>query len=528
MRASLALCALALCLVAAAAKAQQDAPLFDAFDDPEFIGDESGATAVTDPDWLSDTVTRPHANIATSATRPSFTVMPLDAVRLDAVGLLPSALTGLPRDLWGQSEVETIARLFQEQPVRGLPAMLDFTETLALAEVLPPQPDLSDSDAAPQDGALFLARLDMLLSRGALDQAQALMERAGPTDPAVFRRFFDVSLLTDRADRACAAMDANPDIAPTFPARIFCLARSGDWSAAALSLGTGAAIGRITEAEADLIARFLDPELFEGEPPLPPDPALTPLSFTMRMAIAERPDLTGSPLAFVHADLNPLAGWRAQLDAAERLSRSGAIEPQQWFTLFSARAPSASGAVWDRVSAVQALDAALLAGDAREVAAILPGAWELMQEAGLGASFASVFAERLARMPLTGEAGVLARRTGLLSSGYEIVANRTVAQSDAERFAFDIARGRPATPPRDALMIETAIAGAFGEDRPAHRYTWFLQNARLGEALLRAALVLSTPEGDPVAIRDALLVLRQVGLEDLARRTALQILLLEP
>jgi hypothetical protein len=196
------------------------------------------------PSWLSDTVTRPHANIATSTARPQFEILPIDAVELDAVGLLPRSITGLPEDLWGTSEVADLARLFRAQPVTGLPAALAFTEMLSLSELVPP------SGADAQRGELFLARLDMLLARGALDQALALMERAGPTDPQVFRRFFDVSILTGHADRACRAMDANPDIAPTFPARIFCLARGGDWPAAALSFGTGEALGRFEPLEA--------------------------------------------------------------------------------------------------------------------------------------------------------------------------------------------------------------------------------------------------------------------------------------
>jgi hypothetical protein len=473
------------------------------------------------PDWLSDTVTRPHANVATSASRPDFTVLPLDAVELDAVGLLPRSITGLPDDLWGQSEPETLVRLFRAQRTGGLPAVLSFTQTLALAELSSPV------GADPSDGALFLARLDMLLARGALEPALALMERAGPSEPQIFRRFFDVSLLTGHGDRACAAMDANPDIAPTFPARIFCLARMGDWPAAALSLGTGEALGRITTEEGDLIARFLDPELFQEEPPLPPDPNLTPLAFQMRMAIAERPDLTGAPLAFVHADLSQLAGWRAQLDAAERLTRSGAIEPQQWFAIYTMRVPSASGGVWDRVAAVQALDAALLAGDAAEVARRLPPAFAHMQEAGLAVAFATIFSERLQRVPLTGEAGLLARRTGLLSPIYERVAQTAVAQDEAERFAFEIARGRAVEAPQGADAVTLAIAAAFSEPLPPHRYAWFLQNDRMGEAFLRAALVLGDREADPGDIADTLVLFRSVGLEDLARRASLQLMLAE-
>ena len=199
------------------------------------------------------------------------------------------------------------------------------------------------------------------------------------------------------ATAPAARWRANPDIAPTFPARIFCLARGGDWPAAALSFGTGEALGRFEPAEADLIARFLDPELFEGDGPLPPDPALTPLSFQMRMAIAERPDLTGAPLALVHADLSALAGWpraarrRRKTDPLGR-GRAAAMVRH----LHLARAVGLGRGVWDRVAAVQALDAALLAGDAAEVARRLPDAYDHMQRAGLAVAFATIFAERLA------------------------------------------------------------------------------------------------------------------------------------
>jgi hypothetical protein len=459
------------------------------------------------PSWLSDTVTRPHANIATSTARPQFEILPIDAVELDAVGLLPRSITGLPEDLWGTSEVADLARLFRAQPVTGLPAALAFTEMLSLSELVPP------SGADAQRGELFLARLDMLLARGALDQALALMERAGPTDPQVFRRFFDVSILTGHADRACRAMDANPDIAPTFPARIFCLARGGDWPAAALSFGTGEALGRFEPLEADLIARFLDPELYEGEGPLPPDPALTPLSFQMRMAIAERPDLTGAPLALVHADLSQLAGWHAQLEAAERLTRSGAIEPQQWFAIYTSRVPSASGGVWDRVASVQAVDAALLAGDAAEVGRRLPEAFAHMQEAGLTVAFSTIFAERLQRVPLTGDAGLLARRIGLLSPDYERIAQSAVAQNAAENGPPSPSRAASRSrwePP--SIPSTSPWPPPFRRNSGPMRYQWFLDNDRMGEAFLRAALVLSDREGDPGDIGDALILLRRRGV----------------
>ncbi|MEM9317568.1 MAG: hypothetical protein AAGA70_01015 [Pseudomonadota bacterium] len=479
----------------------------------------ASAQEFTAPSWLSDVIIAPHGNIATSAIPAPISAMPLGASRLDAVGLLSPAVTGLPANLWGPSETRELARLFRALPPDGLPAMLSFTQSLALAELDAPV------DAGP-DPVLLLARIDMLLARGALQPARALTERAGPTEPQLFRRFFDISLLTGQADRACAAMRANPDIAPAFPARIFCLARTGDWSAAALSLGTGAALGHIPDAEADLIARFLDPELFEGEPPLPPDPAITPLFYTMRAAVGERPAATGLPPAFSYADLADVAGWRAQLAAAERLIRHNAIAPQEWLAIATTHSSSISGDIWERARLLAAVDAAILAGDVGAVADLLPNAVAAMDEAGLTVAFATIYGEALMRLPLTGDSVEVAHRIGLLSPAYERLATRATPQTRQEACLFALARGEAtAAPSRDPLSL--AVAEAFrASDRP-QRYARTIIDGRLGEALLSAVMVLMSDGADGDDVADALRLFRTFGLEDTARRAALQILLLD-
>lgn len=483
-------------------------------------GQEAAAPELSGPAWLSDVYIAPHRNIATSAIPAPITAMPLGAARLDAVGLLPPSVTGLPANLWVGSETAELARLFRAVPSEGLPAMLDFTEMLALAELDAP----TDAGHRPE---LFLARLDMLLARGALAPARALAERAGPTDPELFRRFFDIALLTGQAERACAAMRANPDIAPAFPARIFCLARGGDWSAAALALGTGAALGHISDADADLIARFLDPELFEGEPPLPPDPAITPLFYEMRAAIGERPSSTVLPPAFSQSDLADIAGWNAQLSASERLIRTGAIEPQQWLAIATLHSSAISGEMWERARLLQEIDAGMLANDARRVARALPEAWAAMEGAGLTTAFAELYGEALLRLPLSGEAATLAHQVTLLSSSYRRVAQTRAAQNPREAFLFAVARGESARPPaRDP--IAQAVAVAFESDTRPARYDGLIADGRLGEALLRAALVLMSDATDSDDLADALRLFRSFGLEDTARRAALQILILEP
>jgi hypothetical protein len=201
----------------------------------------------------------------------------------------------------------------------GLPALQALLNTVLLAEALPP----ADSG---QEGRLLMARVDKLLAVGALEQAQALLEATLPArTPELFRRNFDVALLTGHEDRACSALAAAPDLAPTLPTRVFCMARAGDWAAAALTLRTAQALGHITETEDQLLIRFLDAEAYEDDPAPPPPKPVSPLIWQLYDAIGEPLPTATLPLAFAHADLSERAGWKAQTEAAERLARAGAV-----------------------------------------------------------------------------------------------------------------------------------------------------------------------------------------------------------
>ena len=99
------------------------------------------------------------------------------------------------------------------------------------------------AEPATGDGSLLLARIDRLLEIGALEPALALLELAGPAQPELFRRWFDIGLLTGRGGPRLRGAARTPAVSPTFPARIFCLARGGDWNAAELTLRLGAGAG---------------------------------------------------------------------------------------------------------------------------------------------------------------------------------------------------------------------------------------------------------------------------------------------
>ncbi len=393
-------------------------------------------------DWLSQSVATPAAlpappeePVTKGAATEDIAVSVIGGPSPDATGLLAPSVTGLPRNLWGLGRTDEIVTLIRDERADALPALQALLTTLMLAEAEPP----TDSGGR---GELLLARVDKLLSVGALDQAAALLDAAGSTEPELFRRSFDVALLTGTEDSACATMRETPQIAPTFPARVFCLARSGDWNAAALTLRTAQALGYVTADEDALMSRFLDPDLYEDEPPLEKPAKPTPLVWRMFEAIGEPLPTNTLPLAFAQAELRDTAGWKAQIEAAERLARSGAIAPNRLHVALhrpQARrlgrnlGPGGGGAgagcgTWRRASRT-------------EVAQALPVAWNAMVAAELEVPFATLFSERLQGLGLTGQAGALTFRIGLLSPDYAAVARARTPADETEAFLAGLALG---------------------------------------------------------------------------------------
>lgn len=484
-------------------------------------------------DWLSRSVEPPvsrsleqqeqgggEAPVAQTGVSPSVTTTSLDAPTADAVGLLSPGTTGLPRNLWSGSSQDVLIPLLQATSVENIPAVQDILMTLLLAEADPP-------GGASSGSALFLARIDKLLDIGALDPAQALIEAAGPESPELYRRWFDISLLTGTEDAACAAQQTQPGLEPTFPARIFCLARNGDWTAAALTLNTARALGHITEEEELLLTHFLDPELFEGEAELPPPTRPSPLVFRMREAIGQGLVTSGLPRAFAHADLRSTVAWRYRMQAAERLIRTGAVSDNTLIGFYTERTPAASGGVWDRAAAVQAFVAAVDSRAVDDMAQNLPAAWRVMQDIRAEVAFARLYADPVMAAELTGDAARLAFRIGLLSPNYSEYANAIAPVSGQEHFWKEVALGTlesaaPTTP------TEQAVLSGLTDRVPPAPLNQMVEIGQVGEALLRSiALFDQAMTGDTEALADGLSVLIALRMDDTARRVALQFLILD-
>ncbi|MCG7519532.1 hypothetical protein [Ruegeria sp. Ofav3-42] len=479
-------------------------------------------------EWLSD----PPENlpgtvlleppVTQTGVQPDIEVTPLEALS-QPLGLVSASVTGLPVNLWQNSDADRLAQLIAHVPVKYNPAMQRLLFTLILTEARAP----AGSDA---EETLLLARIDRLMQLGAADPAQSLVQLAGPTNTrARFQRWFDATLLTGDEDRSCTALIAAPHLSQDYAAQIFCKARRGDWPSAALTLEAAHALQILPPEELDVLDRFLSPELFEGAAYLPQPDDPNPLSFRLFEAIGERLPSTPLPRAFANADLRDVAGWKAQIEAAERLTRIGALTPNQLLGLYTERSPAASGAVWDRVSAVQRFEAALNSGNAEKIAATLPSVWTQMRSVGLEVPFAELFAGRLSQLTLKDPAVEQLRwRILLLSELYETAALSVPDDSEENQFLAALAQGDPGRAKSPSPLAD-AVAQGFAWAAPVpSNIEAMLDNDQLGEAILETMEKFAHgSRGNLVDLTAAIATLRRVGLEDTARRAALSLLILQ-
>ena len=478
-------------------------------------------------DWLSDSVTEDVATPTAVAPEPDATapadirVLPLDAPVADSAGLVDAATLGVPRDLWGRSSAGDLAealRLFKLGP-DAPPSIQRFMTDLLQARLEPP------IDALVDDRFVF-ARVDRLLEKGQLEAAGKLIEAAGLGDTNSFRRRFDIALLTGAETEACREIEDRPDLSPTYPARIFCLARLGDFDVAALTLGNAETLGILSEDEDALLLHFLDPELFEGEP-IPKPPALpTPLEFRLYEAVGERISTSGLPVPFAFADMSDTVGWRARLGAAERLAASGAIPFERLLEVYRERGPSASGGVWERVRALQVLADAMERGDDDAVVDALPAAWEAAGQAGYSARFATWFLPALEALPDASRASHVAFEIALIA-GDAVAAERFANRSREDRFLLSIADGRLGSAPAGDALGRAVLRGLSAINAgPA--YEALIEDDRRGDALFRALDQLADgATGNPDTTAQSLAALRRIGLDRLARQIAVELILKE-
>ncbi|WP_299358423.1 hypothetical protein [uncultured Paracoccus sp.] len=464
--------------------------------------------------------------VAGSATPPPVTVTRLGQGNPDAAGVQSAQAAGLSPGLWQGMTADAVADALARTDMR-LPALRKMLRRILTAQLeVPPPRNL------PQ-GGLLLARVDRLIDQGDLPAARALLQAAGPGNPQLFRRSFDLDLLTGEDAQACAALSQRPGLVQDMATRIYCLALNGDWAAAAVALHGAQPLGLVDPRTAALLARFLDDAYAEQSEDLPPPPKPSPLVFRLYESVGQPLPTPSLPLIYAWADLGENGGWKPRLEAAERLARAGLLPARQLHEIYSEQRPAASGGVWDRAAALQAVIAALDAGDQTTLDTVLPAALSRFAAAGLAPELAGMIADRLPAKPPAGGAAAPTVTLRLLAG---LPVQPPAGTPSFPRWLAGFAAGSPPMPlpDNDPGGRAAALAPAFddGADAPAQGAvgTDAVQGQEAsgsGRALLGAmADVDAGLDSDLGRAARGLAALSALGHEATARQAAVELMLL--
>jgi hypothetical protein len=478
--------------------------------------------------WLEDALAIPlppplesGPKVTTGLIPETIAVTPLGAPQIDALGLFDPARIGLPRDIWGDTPVADVIAAIATLPSDTVPSAMQLGFRLLLAEFAPP----ARADAS-ENGAILTARLDKLIAMGALEQASILIDASPVQTAALNSRAFEIALLLGEEDIACSRMQGQVAADYGRAAQIFCLARRGEWQTAWTTLNTTRALGMIDSAEAGLLMRFLAEE--DEDFPLPPPSSISALGWRLLEAVGEPLPTSSLPVAFAYADLRGTSGWRAQLDAAERLTRAGVMQSNRLMGLYGQRRPAASGGVWERVRAVQALDAALESGDTSAIAQALSTAWPLFATVELELALAQTYAARLADHSM-GDPARTQLWTALVLAQERPDRVQALAPEGAlgalvSALVADSALPRTAPQPMAQAIID-AFSGKAALPEPIDIH---LRTGAKGIALLEGlAQIAQGAAGDALGARQGVQTLRALGLDAAARQIAVELLLIE-
>lgn len=501
-------------MIAASSAAAHDRPL-------SAIGWLEEALTIPLPPPVDPDAVPPESFAPGTFTPEEISVTPLGGPQIDALGLFNPMRIGLPRSLWQGSPADQVIAGLSALPTDTTPSALQLGYRLLLAEFDPPL-----FTEAGQQGSILTARIDTLIAMGALEQASIVIEASPVQTAALNARAFDIALLLGEEDTACARMSGQMSMHQGHGAQIFCLARKGEWQSAFATLNTTRALGLLPETDAALLLRFLAEE--DEDFPPPPPSSISPLAWRLLEALGEPVATSSLPVPFAYADLRGTSGWRAQLDAAERLTRAGVMQPNRLLGVYGQRRPAASGGIWERVQAVQGLDRALAQGDSSEIDAAILRAWPLFAAVELDVALAQMFADRLGQH----EPGPEARTTlwAMLMLAQEHLARaRTLApDTPLATLVMGLANGGDLPAQAPSPMAE-AILAAFATDTILNdTLTLHLSEGRQGLALLDALqMIAQAAGGDPLGARQGLHVLRTLGLDAAARQIAIELLLIE-
>ena len=255
----------------------------------------------------------------------------LEAVSVEAVGLLGDGDGGLGADLWQGAEAGRVISLLDHLPASApSPTLRDVTRRGLLTAAGPP--------ANAASGDFLAARLAALIRLGAPEDAVRLaaLVPIGGASPAVKVQQADALFWSGRLDEACAiaAAEIRASADPVWlQSMIFCQHRNGEPDTARLSLSLAREQARPSDAPRLALAAVL---LGQGDTPV----AALDSGLDLALTLATEAPLESEALNVAAAPalralaLHPDVALETRLAAGERAAALGALSPQELADLY--------------------------------------------------------------------------------------------------------------------------------------------------------------------------------------------------
>ena len=280
--------------------------------------------------------------------------MVLPNISKNSIGIYPSIKIGINSDIWKNNNEIEISTILKKIRISDLYYLNRLLKRILLIESDPPIIAVDEKFS----GTIFLRqRILKLIQMGALDDAEALILDAEPTfDPNLTDLWSEISFLTYRFERFCKAIlnGYHNSLEPAH--KIICLARSGDWNAAALSLATFSSINEIDSDHEKLLINYLDHEAeleIINKDKCEEDKSVIIYLCNFSNINTQIPNYG---VKFLYNNLGRGKSIRSRIVASEELVKSGALNPNILFSTYKIKQPSTSGGVWARAKLVQELD----------------------------------------------------------------------------------------------------------------------------------------------------------------------------
>ena len=331
---------------------------------------------------------------AKDTVSPAIVKTKLEPINLNGVGIIPSSIAGLSSSLWVGSDEEQVAAYFSNLPELRFSRAQTLLKRILIIESDPPKSSKSSKNAGHH---FLLARINKLMDIGALDEAETLILKAKPLNDMIFQKWVQISFLTGRLSNICRNISQTPRLSKDLSLNIICLARSGDWNAAALILSNASALEQLTRETEKILTLYLDPEMIEDESFSETQESRDPMIFYIREINGLTSTQEMLPPKFLYNDLHQARTLRRKVSAAEKLAQNRAISEGILFNIYRSTKPAGSGGIWERMDAVQKLDNSLISKNWQLIQKNLERCIIAMYEKNLLTQFADEYYPKLAR-----------------------------------------------------------------------------------------------------------------------------------